>query len=597
MKANLVRQPSRPATCVSLSEPLDRATARAAARAWSNTVRAKWRAEQAALFAHTAMETLASIAAPKAKILAPCIELRGPLDEHASQLAKRVGEAATSLPLVSAMHFLASLYPAMLPAERRLELRAYYTPPALSSRLLELPTEAGLDWRTARVLDPATGGGALLVESACRMRKALRGSDPVFVLAQIANRLLGLEIDPYAAFLAQTCIDILLADLAAAAGREVPKIVRICDALEQAPNATFDLVVANPPYGRIALSASERRRFSRCLYGHANMYGVFTDIALQWAKPGAFVSYLTPTSMLSGQYYTALRRLLAAEAPPIAIDFVHARRDVFEDVLQETLLALYRVGASKTRVRVHYLHIDNENAGPAVTRNGTVAILGNPEAPWLAPRDPKHGSLIATVEGMSHRLADWGYAVSTGPLVWNRFKSQLRPKSSANARPLIWAEAVTSDGHFVFRAKKRGHTPYFELKKNNDWLVVNRACVLVQRTTAKEQERRLIAAELPERFLRKHNGVVIENHLNMVRPTRTAEVSPAAVAAILNSPVLDEVFRCMNGSVAVSAYELEALPLPSVHQMKAIEKMVAKQSPKADVNKAIARLYGWGGSA
>ena len=39
------------------------------------------------------------------------------------------------------------------------------------------------------------------------------------------------------------------------------------------------------------------------------------------------------------------------------------------------------------------------------------------------------------------------------------------------------------------------------------------ACILVQRTTAKEQARRLIAAELPSEFVHQHRGVVVENHL------------------------------------------------------------------------------------
>ena len=81
--------------------------------------------------------------------------------------------------------------------------------------------------------------------------------------------------------------------------------------------------------------------------------------------------------------------------------------------------------------------------------------------------------------------------------------------------------------------------------------------MLLQRTTAKEQARRLIAAELPERFVREHRLVVVENHLNMIRPLDGApKVPPAVVAALLNSEVVDHAFRCISGSVAVSAFEL-----------------------------------------
>ncbi len=45
--------------------------------------------------------------------------------------------------------------------------------------------------------------------------------------------------------------------------------------------------------------------------------------------------------------------------------------------------------------------------------------------------------------------------------------------------------------------------------------------------------------------------------MNMIKPLNGApRVAPAALAVLLNSNVVDQVFRCINGSVAVSAYEL-----------------------------------------
>lgn len=40
------------------------------------------------------------------------------------------------------------------------------------------------------------------------------------------------------------------------------------------------------------------------------------------------------------------------------------------------------------------------------------------------------------------------------------------------------------------------------------------------------------------------------------------------------------MFRCINGSVAVSAYELEALPLPSPRSMKEIERLVKRRAKR-----------------
>lgn len=573
------------------SKRIELSRARIVARAWSQTVTEARRSSQAALFTRAAIETFATRVAPGLTLSAPFVPFRGKIDATARQLAKSIGQEAADLPLLEGCHFLTSLYTTLLPSKERSALGAFYTPPALTQRLLDLASEGGVDWSSARVLDPASGGGAFLLEAAARMRQALDGSEPAFILAQLGTRLSGFELDPHAASLSQAALEILLSDLSALSGRAAPILVKVCDTLEEAPAEQFDLVVGNPPYGRVTLPAAQRSRYARGLYGHANLYGVFTDIALRWTRPGGVIAYLTPTSVLGGQYYTALRQLLAAEAPPVAIDFVHARRGVFEDVLQETLLALYRKGGERERFQVHYLNVDNEREA-RLTKNGKVSLPDDAGAPWLAPREPTHVGLIKAAEGMAARLADWGYGVSTGPLVWNRFKPQMRGRAARGLHPLIWAEAVTADGRFIFRAEKKNHAPYFKTEAGDDWLVVDQSCVLVQRTTAKEQLRRLIAAELPQEFIDAHGGVVVENHLNMVRAIEKPKVTPAAVAAVLNSDVVDQIFRCISGSVAVSAFELESIPLPSLAAMAPIERLVAKGATRAAIEKALRSLYG-----
>lgn len=587
-----LKKPATADTAVTIdSKRVELARARVMARAWAETIPETRRTSQAALFARAAIEAFAACVAPRLILSPPFMTVRGKLDATARQLATSIGREAAMLPLLEGGHFLTSLYTTLLPGRERSALGAFYTPPALTQRLLDLADESGVDWSSARVLDPASGGGAFLLEAAARMRQALEGSEPAFVLAQLGTRLSGLELDPHAASLSQAALEIFLSDLSMASGRATPVFVKVCDTLEELPVAQYDLVIGNPPYGRVTLSAAQRARYARSLYGHANIYGVFTDVALRWTRPGGIIAYLTPTSVLGGQYYTALRQLLAAEAPPIAIDFVHARRGVFEDVLQETLLAVYRKDGKRDRFQVHYLNVDNEREA-RLTKNGKVGLPENAGAPWLAPREPGHVELIKAAEGMAARLSDWGYGVSTGPLVWNRFKPQMRARAARGLLPLIWAEAVTADGRFVFRAQMKNHAPYFKTESGDDWLVVDQSCVLVQRTTAKEQARRLIAAELPQAFIDAQGGVIIENHLNMVRAIGKPKVTPAAVAAVLNSDVVDQVFRCISGSVAVSAFELEAIPLPPASAMAQIERLVAKDSPRATIEKALRGLYG-----
>jgi adenine-specific DNA-methyltransferase len=273
------------------------------------------------------------------------------------------------------------------------------------------------------------------------------------------------------------------------------------------------------------------------------------------------------------------------------------RKGVFADVLQETLLATYRRSGRPYVAPVHVIVATSETS-TEIEAAGTFTLPEAPGAPWLLPRTTEQAPLIARMRTMLHRLRDYGYRVSTGPLVWNRHKSQLRADYAPGSLPLIWAESVAPDGRFAFRSEKKNHKPFFAPETGDDWLITRTPCVLVQRTTAKEQRRRLVAAELPGEFIDRHGAVVVENHLNMVRPIDgMPTVSPATIAALLNSYIVDEAFRCINGSVAVSASELEALPLPKPEDMERLEKLLHDGASQASVNDVIHQMYLKGGAS
>jgi len=513
------------------------------------------------------------------------------LDDDAVAAADTMGLAASRLDAVSAGFFISTTYAAMMPNDLRARLGAYYTPPSLAARLLDQCAAAGVDWATASVLDPACGGGAFLAPVAERMVKALSHLEPSEILRHIESRLRGLEIDAFAAWVAQVTLDALLLPISASLGRRPSVCVAVADAVESEPGSVrYDLVIGNPPYGRVTLSPRLRTRYERSLYGHANLYGIFTDIALRWASADGVIAFVTPTSFMAGQYFKNLRALLAKEAPPVSIDFIEERSGVFDDVLQEAVLATYRKGSPLPAVVNFVTPVDETSL--RVSAAGPFVLPDVPGEPWLLPRSPAARLLVERLRTMTSRLRDWGYAVSTGPLVWNRHKRQLRRQKTRRSLPLIWAEAVSPHGEFIFRAMQRGHRPYFQLRGNDDWLVTRHSCVLLQRTTAKEQNRRLIAATLPREFVEDHGGVVIENHLNMLYQIREDAIPVTVLAAFLNSKAADDAFRCLNGSVAVSAYELEATPLPPLSNLTEIRRLVEQGAAPAAIEAACQRLYG-----
>lgn len=73
-----------------------------------------------------------------------------------------------------------------------------------------------------------------------------------------------------------------------------------------------------------------------------------------------------------------------------------------------------------------------------------------------------------------------------------------------------------------------------------------------------------MSARLDEATLTAWGGaVVVENHVNVLRATVAEPVVTAETSTrLFGTETLDRVLRCLSGSVAVSAYELAAVPLP-----------------------------------
>lgn len=458
---------------------------------------------------------------------------------------------------------LGSRYVGALDATERATHGRHYTPRDLAEHLWAMTREAlgfGVDPRPLPGLlrDPAVGAGALLVAP---LREHLRASadvDPLMVLNALPNVLEGIDNDPWAVYVANVVLaaEMLptLARVPAAIRRPLPALARVGDGLD--PNlAPAHSWIMNPPYGRQRLTAERRAQFAETLYGHANLYGLFLASTLGRTAADGAVGALVPTSFSAGLYFTRLRAAMGKQAPLRSLMFVHERDGVFGGVLQETCLAVFTPRAARrttvTRVNGHVSAV----AKVPVPRHGD---------PWLIPRESRDAPTAAAAASLPLTLRDLGWRASTGPLVWNRRRSDLHRRPAKNRARIVWA-ADLERGR-VRRARARDAYRYLALTKpsDGDVMALRTPAVLVQRTTAPEQERRLVVAQLTADDLAAHGGaVVVENHVNVLRPTGADPLITAeTLARVLATPTFDRLMRCISGSVAVSAYELESLPFP-----------------------------------
>ncbi|WP_298152213.1 N-6 DNA methylase [Flavobacterium sp.] len=515
------------------------------------------------------------------------------LDNSAMAIAEAMGEAAGQLNVIEAAYQLGNLYTAVLPESLRSENGIFYTPPSLTRRLIDMATDAGTKWSTASVADPACGGGAFLAPVALKMAESLPDTKGLKFLEHIEKHLKGFELDPFAAWLTQIFLEVSIKDKIIGAGRRLKPLVTICDTLSLPISQKFDLVIGNPPYGKVTLSQEMREKYKDGLFGHANLYGLFTQLAIQLVKRNGIIGFLTPTSFLSGEYFKSLRSVILQNTNPVQADFVSIRKGFFEDVLQETMLATYKKISNKTKIKTIAINeIIAAGNSIKIANVGSYKLPIIQTEPWIIPRNGSQSLQVPAMSLMKDRLSSWGFKVCTGQLVWNRHKPQLSDQNKKNSYPVVWAESVSQDGQFNLKADKKNHSEWFHFLPGNDFLLTTSPCVLLQRTTSKEQEKRLNAAVLPQKLLTKRKAVVIENHLNLVVPTTgQLKINLEALAAFLNSTAVNDAFRTISGSVAVSAYELEALPLPKLDKLNTLSSLVQNKADKVLIEEECRKLY------
>lgn len=484
-----------------------------------------------------------------------------------NDLAAQFGEVVANCNPQSAAYQIGMLYSSLLPTVVRSAGGIFYSPPAIAEMILALANDANADWTRHCFLEPSCGGGVILTAIAERMIDAIKKRSPSKVLSHLSQNLVGYELDPFGAWLAQVSLDILALPFCIHEDSLFPAVVRCTDTLAIKDCKQFDFVIGNPPFGRTKISSEQRRNFKRSTFGHANFYALFWDQALRLVRAGGTIVFVTPTSFLSGRYSSKLRNVLAEHTEPKRLQFLRSRSNVFEGVRQEMVIS------SVTRINPHPPVIIEEISEGA---QGELAIypLGQHKisrkvgAPWLLPRSREQAGMQNILNGFECRLRDWGYSVLTGPLIWNRHKKRLRSNQTGGSVPLIWSEAIRPMGIFQWRATQRQGKLWFEIENDAEHLLCKEQCILVQRSTTKEQSRRLVSALLPKTFLDEHGSVVVENHINIIRPIQSKpQVNLEILANYLNSEISDRVMRCIAGGTSVSACDLLAMPLPSPEKL------------------------------
>ncbi|NTT88303.1 N-6 DNA methylase [Tabrizicola sp. SY72] len=447
-----------------------------------------------------------------------------------------------ALPIDERHYWIGTLYTLLLPTKLRRSQATYFTPPTVADAVVDLSIKAGFDLGADTVLDPAAGGAAFLSTIAGRMVNAGLNAE------EVAYRLNGIEIDTGLSALSNCLI-------AQRLGKPLPREVIITgDALKVTIPGSYGLVIANPPYGRVALEDVQDKAWRKVAHsGHINKYALFTELCFRQARPGGIVALVIPSSFRAGPLYDRMRAFIRSQAEVLAVGSIAGRDGVFIDVAQDISVLIARKG----KVHVASAPVSFHIVGlvPSTSQAIKQLLPAEQGGAWPLPAiDP------ALIGGAT--LADYGVTVRAGYFVWNREKARLFSKlqSKQHCYPLIWAQNIKA-GELCRPAGKKGQGVDFVSFPSSSTAIIMGVAAVMQRTTNDKQPRRLVAAMVDPSVISAWGGFVSENHtivLTCEDPNRLA-----LAVRLLNTTAVDQRYRRVSGTAAVSVTLLRQLDLPS----------------------------------
>lgn len=503
----------------------------------------------------------------------PALPSRRELAKH-PQVAAFV-KALQSLDFLSAAYWLSSGYAIWGDSEYRKKVAMYFTPPSITWRLLEDLRAQGVDFKSQTFYDPACGGAAFLAPIALRMRDELRkeGRQARTILKTVQAHIVGTDVDETLCEMSRHFLRMVLVNEISLTGVTPRFQVRKANSLTAANSlhGKVDIVICNPPYRKLPADEVEpyRERYKGIIEAQPNLYGLFVGLALKLLKIGGVAALVTPTSYLSGQYFSGLRKHILRNADVLRIGMIGDRKGIYIDVEQETALTFLK---RKPETDSY----DTTTTVSLVDADGTYKDVGLCQLPnsgttWPIPRANGDEELLRAAGSATANIAAYGYAIRAGSFVWNRDKraTYRNAKAAARARarsavPLLWSRDI-KDGTLAFERERNltDGDSFVDLGSKEHTYVVRRPSVLLQRVTSNEMPRRLVAAPVLNDFLETYGGFVGENHIVVLEQVDdNAHLGPEELSELLSTSTVDRYFRCLSGATNVSAFELGQVKLP-----------------------------------
>jgi len=356
----------------------------------------------------------------------------------------------------------------------------------------------------------------------------------------------------------------------------------------------FDIVVGNPPYGlfnkkqnqRVALSIQQeamgiiKRNFREAASGGINACRVFYNLGLNLSGKNGYQSMIIPFGILTDTTSARLRKHIFDCHSFLTVDAFperdNAKRRVFEDVKMSTAIILTcksRISES-LNLGVSYARKIEKEKRFDLQYDDVIRI--SPELCAIPIADPDEYNILARIYARNNLIKLGSISKCLTGEVDMTFAKKAMTRNSNDAKLIKGVQVDRFEVKYDPGTISQGEIEYLNVelfkekyggKKLED---VGKRRLILQGLTGVNETFRLKATIVdPPAFLANSCNYLLDKETMSLR----------VVLGLINSRVLNFVFKCKSTSSNVNGYELDELPIPKdidATIQKDIEKLVHK---------------------
>ena len=305
----------------------------------------------------------------------------------------------------------------------------------------------------------------------------------------------------------------------------------------------YDLTISNPPYFVCKKGYKVPSEYTEYIIGRPNIFGIFILKQLFMTRVGGLAAFIIPKSFMNSSYYGKIRDYIKATCKIVLLEDYALDND-FIDTNQATFgLILHKMN------EISELASTEQKDCPYSLKIGEHYAF-----------TPDALSLKALLEGSS-TLAQLGFAVRTGNIVWNQCKagnadgkSELTPDSTQTV--LIYDSNITKDHKIKLTTfKNEEKHQYIKREGRTDKILA------VKRGHGNSTYKLNYALIDTDTTILGGRPYLCENHINEIYPIKKGDASALfnKIIKSFENPKTQQFIDLFLGNNGLSKTELETL--------------------------------------